>query len=193
MNIFNRILALLFLLLLLALAVGIFGLNVGLLSASAFGRASQYAPLHHALGDLGHLHPQIAKITTVAVAVVVAILAAFLLALEVRPPRREKELILSRDRQGEVAIGYSTLRKIAEKVSLGEADVSRARCRVSSRKESLWVKCDVTADPFADANHVGTEIETTLRNRLEHTVGKPVEHIRVKVELAEPGDRVRVR
>lgn len=193
MNIFNRILALLVLLLVLALAVGTFALTTGLVAAREFWRVSHYAPLHRALRDLGHLHPQTAQVITSAVAAVVAILVVVFLATEVRPRRPEKELILSRNREGEVVIGYRTLRTVAEKVALGEADVSRARCRVSSHKDSLLVRCDVTADPFANADNVGTAVETALRDRLEHTVGKPVEHIRVKVELAEPGDRVRVR
>jgi hypothetical protein len=193
MNIVNRILATILMLLLLSVTAGTLALALGLIPASTLASLPHYEPLQHSLRDLTHIHPQRAKFITIAVATVVAGLSICLLVLELRPRRRQRHLILSRNRDGMVAIGFNTLRKVAEEVSMKQADVNRARCRVDSHGDSLRVRCNITADPFADASNVGLDVETSLKSRLEHTVGRSVEQIRVKVELAKSGDKVRVR
>jgi hypothetical protein len=193
LNAFNRILGIVVLLLVLVASAGTIAVATGLLAVSTIDKIYLYPPARQALTDLAHLHPAMTQAIVVAAAVIAGIAALLLLLAEVRPPRRERSLLLSQDRDGEVKIGYDTLRKVAEEVSLSAQDVNRAHCRVGTRKRELWVRCAVTADPFADADGVGKEVESSVKERLEHTIGKTIKHVGVKVDLAKPGTRVRVR
>jgi hypothetical protein len=193
LNVFNRILGIVVLLLVLAASAGTIAVAAGLLTVSTVDRIYLYRPAHQALTDLAHLHPAMTQEIVVGAAAIAVIASLLLLIAELRPPRRERSLLLSQDRNGEVKIGYDTLRKVAEEVSMRAQDVNKARCRVGTRKQALCVRCAVTADPFADADGVGKEVESSVKERLEHTIGKTIKHVGVKVDLAKPGTRVRVR
>ena len=186
MNVFNRILGIVVLLVVLGASAGTVAVATGLLPVSSIDKVYLYPPAHQALTDLAHLHPATTQGIVVGSAVIVGVASSLLLVAELRPPRRERSLLLSQDRDGEVKIGYDTLRKVAEEVSLNAQDVNRAHCRVGTRKRELWVRCAVTADPFADADGVGKEVESSVKERLEHTIGKTIEHVGVKVDLAKP-------
>ena len=172
----------------LASSVGTIAVATTVLAVTRVATVVHYTPADRALTDLAHTQAFVA-----AGAAIVGIVALVLLIAELLPPRREKSLLLSQDRDGEVKIGFDTLRKVAEEVSLSAQDVNKVSCRVGRRKQGLWVRCAITADPFADADGVGKEVEASVRERLEHTIGRSIEHVGVKVDLAKPGARVRVR
>lgn len=193
MNIVNRILAIILLLLILAAATGTVAVASTLLPVSAVDRVISYVPLHNALTDLRNMRPQTARIITIAAAVVVGLIALLLLLVELTPGRRrERRYTVSESRDGEVTIAYSTLRKVAQGVACGVTDVNEARCEVDRRQENLRVRCKVMAAPFSDAAAIGQRVESSIRIQLQETLGKPVEHVGVSVDVAPSGTAIRV-
>ncbi|MDQ2743148.1 MAG: hypothetical protein M3Z66_12760 [Chloroflexota bacterium] len=155
MNVFIRLLAILFWLLILALSIGAVGIASGLLTVHTVDRVHFYAPLHQALADFHTRRPQWAQMAKVAAAAAIAVVALLLLLLELRPPRRERSFRLLEDQGGEVTIRYDTVRKLAEQAALDVAMVDLARCAVARHKESLQGRCRATIDRFANAELVG--------------------------------------
>jgi uncharacterized alkaline shock family protein YloU len=193
MTIFNRLFSSVILLLLLALAVGAVGLATGLLTEHSVDRVHAYPPLHQALRDLSTAHTQQARILKVVVPGVVGLIALLLLFAELRPPGRERTLRLVENQDGEVAIGYNTVRKVAELASLDISGVQRARCQVTRDKESLRVRCRATVDQYANAAVVGGQVEAAIKQHLEQTLGRPVERVSVRIERQSAKAPVRVR
>ncbi len=193
MNVFNRFLAVLFWLLVLALSVVAVGVASGLLTVHTIDRVHAYAPLHQALADFHTPRPQWAQVAKVAGAGGTAVVAFLLLMLELRPSRRERSFRLSEDRGGEVTISYDTVRKVGEQAALDVAGVESARCAVTRQKESLQVRCRATIDRFADADLVGGNVEQTIREQVEQTLGRPVERVTVRVEPQKADAPMRVR
>jgi hypothetical protein len=193
MNVFNRLLAIVFWLLVLALSVGAVGIASGLLTVHTVDRVHDYAPLHHALADFHTPHPQWAQIAKVAGAAGLAVVALVLVLLELRPPHRERSFQLLEDQGGEVTIKYTTLQKVAEQAALDVARVDSAQCTVKRQKATLQVRCRATIDRFANAELVGTAIEQTIREQVERTLGRPVERVVVRVEPQKADAPVRVR
>ncbi|MGI8825545.1 MAG: alkaline shock response membrane anchor protein AmaP [Chloroflexota bacterium] len=193
MNVFNRLLAIVFWLLVLAICIGVVGIASGLLTAHTVDRVHSYAPLHQALADFHTRRPQWAQVAKVAIGAAIGVIASLLLLLELTPARRERSFQLLEDQNGEVTIGYDTVRKVAEQAALDVAMVDSARCAVARRKESLQVRCRATIDRFANAEVVGGQIEEAIQRQVEQTVGRPVERVVVRVEPQKAGAPVRVR
>ncbi|GAC1643582.1 MAG: hypothetical protein NVS4B2_33270 [Chloroflexota bacterium] len=193
MNIVNRLLAIVFCLLVLALSLGAVGIASGLLTVHTVDRVHVYAPLHQALADFHTPRPQWAQIAKVAGAAGLAVIAFLLVLLELRPPRRDRSFQLLEDRGGEVRIGYDTVRKVAEQAALDVTSVESARCAVTRQKESLQVRCRATIDRFANAELVGGAVERTIRDQVEQTLGRPVERVIVRVEPQKADAPMRVR
>jgi len=193
MNVFNRLLAILFWLLVLGLSLGAVGIASGLLTVHTVDRVHFYAPLHQALVDFHTRRPQWAQTAKVAAAGAIAVVALLLVLLELRPPRPERSFRLREDQGGEVAIRYDAVRKVAEQAALEVAMVDSARCTVARHKESLQVRCRATIDRFANAELVAGNIEQAIRQQVEQTLGRPVERVIVRVEPQKVGAPMRVR
>jgi hypothetical protein len=193
MNVLNRLLAIVILLLILAVAVGAIGIATGLLTLHTVDRVYTYPPLHHALSDFHTSHPAETRLLKIGVAGIVGVLALLLLLAELTPPRRERTLRLVENRDGEVSIGYHTLRKVAEVASGDVSGVSRATCRVAGSKEALRVRCVATIDRYANAEAVGAQVEAAIKQQLERTLGTAVERVAVRVEPQTAKAPARVR
>lgn len=192
MNIVNRLVAIVIFLLILALAIGAIAIATTLLAVSAVDQVYAYPPLHHALTDVTALPRNIRTLITV-VSVAVAILMLLLLRLELLIHRQERTLVLSEQQGGEVTIGLDTLRKVAEQASRDIPGIDGASCHVRAPQGILRVRCHATAIPFANAAAIGDQVETAVRERLEQTLGKPVEHVKVNVDLKQSGSAVQLR
>jgi len=193
MNVFNRLLAILFWLLVLGLSIGAVGIASGLLTVHTVDRVHFYAPLHQALVDFHTRRPQWAQTAKVAAAGAIAVVALLLVLLELRLPRRERTLRLVENQDGEVAIGYNTVRKVAELASMDVSGVQRARCQIARDKESLRVRCRATVDQYANAELVGGQVEAAIKQQLEQTLGRSVERVSVRIEPQSAKAPVRVR
>jgi uncharacterized alkaline shock family protein YloU len=192
-NVFNRLLALLFFLLVAALAIGAIGIASGLLTIHSVDRVHMYPPLHHALSDFHTSHPEETRIWKVLASGAIGLLALVLVLLELTPKRKERELQLAENQDGDVAIRYSILQKIAERASMDVPGVQEAHCTVARAKDSLRVRCRVGIDRYANAEAVGTQTEAAIKQQLERTVGRPVEQVAVQVEPRPERAPIRVR
>jgi hypothetical protein len=121
------------------------------------------------------------------------ILMLLLIRLELIVPPRERTLILSEQHGGEVTVGLDTLRKVAEQASRDIPGVDGASCHLRAPRGVLRVRCRATAIPFANATTIGGQVEAAVRERLEQTVGRPVEHVTVNVDLKQSGSAVELR
>ena len=194
MNIFNRLLAIIFFLVVLALAIGTIGIVTGLMTVRAVDRVHYYAPVHRALSDLHAVHPQQPNQALVVLgAALVGVVCLLFLTFELKPPRRERRLLLEDSEDGAVTIGYKTMQKVAEQASLGVPGVDAADCAVSRQKEALTVRCKATIDRFANGEIVGSRVEDAIKRQLEQTLGLPVERVDVRVEPETASAPVRVR
>jgi len=192
MNVLNRIIGIVLFLLLLAIAVAAIAIVTGLVTATAVDQVVTYAPIHHMTTDLEALTMS-TKALVIAAAVIVGLISLWLLGLELRPPRRPRKMTLSTDSGGEVDIRHDVIRQVARQASLDVAGVEDVDIDVARRRESIRVKCRATIDRFADATAVGSQVETSIRQRLEQMLGRPVERVDVDVEPAKPGTPVHVR
>ncbi len=192
MNILNRLLAIVLLLIVLVGAAGTVAVVSTALSVSTVDQVLTYAPLHTALTDLQHVRPHMSQLLTVAIAAAVGLLALVLLVLELRAPHRERRYVVNQSRDGDVSLGYGTLRKIADGAARSVVDVNQARCDIDRRQKNLRVRCRITAAPFSEAGAVGQRVETAVRDQLETSLGNPVEHVTVTVDVAPAGTPVRV-
>lgn len=192
MTIVNRLLAIILVLLILAAAVGTIAIASTVLPVSKVDQVLSYPPLHQALSDLANLQPQGTQILTIVVAAVAGVLMLVLLVIELRPPHRERRYLVSQSHDGEVSIDYGTLRKVAEGAASSVIDVNEAHCSLDRRQEALRVRCHVTAAPFTEAASIGRQVEAAIRDQLQETLGKPVEHVTVRVDVAPAGTPIRV-
>ncbi len=192
MNVLNRLVAIIVFLLLLVLAIGTIGIVTTLLTPGTVGQISSYSPLHQSLTDLSRL-PRNIRIIIVVVSVVVGLVMALLIRTELTIPARERTLVLSEGPGGEATIGLATLGKVAEQASKDIPGVDDAKCHVTAPRGSLHVQCQATAEPNANATSIGTQIEALVRERLQETLGKPVEHVHVTVGLKKSASEVRLR
>lgn len=193
MNVLNRLIGILFFLIILILAIGTAGTITGLLTGHTVDQVYSYGPLHQSLNDLHHVQPHNTRIIAGAGAVLIAVLALLFLALELTPPRRERALTLSETIEGETTIGYDKLQKLAERASLDVAEVETAECSVRGDDGSVRVRCTATVNRFADATTVSAQVQAAIKQQLEHTLGRPVERVDVRTEPQRAGTRPRVR
>ncbi|GAC1640574.1 MAG: hypothetical protein NVS4B2_30060 [Chloroflexota bacterium] len=193
MRVFNRFLAIALFLLILALAVGAAGIATGLLTVAAVDKVHFYEPFHRMLVDFHTSHPQETRVLKVAACGVIALLSFLLVLVELTPPRRERTLRLVKNQDGDVAIGYDTVRKVAELASTEVSGVQRARCRIARDQESLQVRCVAMIDRYANAEVAGGQVEAAIKQQLERTLGRPVQRVNVRVEAQPEKNRVRLK
>lgn len=191
MTILNRILAIL--LLLLVVVAGVVAVTSALLPITTIDQVTSYAPLHNALTDLRTVQRQSTQRLIIVIAAAVGLIALLLLVVELTPGRRrERYYTVSESRESNVTIAYSTLRRVAEGAACAVVDVNTARCHLDRRQETLRIRCNVSAAPFTDAAAIGERVESAIRTRVQETLGKPVEQVRVNVDVAPPGTPIRV-
>lgn len=193
MDVLNRLMASVILLVILLLALGALGIATGLLTVQAVDSVSSYGPLHLALKDFHTAHPTEALIRKVLVAAGTAILACLLLLSELTPPRSERSLRLEGEPGSEVIVARRAVGKIAEFASMSIAGVRRARCEIHHAKTALRVQCRIAIDRHANAKAIGSQVEEVIKQQLEQAPGRPVDQVSVWVELQYTDGPARVR
>ena len=185
MTILNRLLAVLFLLLLLVGAVLTLGLVAGLLTSAQVQQVWPYAPALAVTRDLAHLS-DLARLYVLGGAAVVALLALFGLLRELTPPpRRARTLVLHDAGPGYTELSYRTLDHLAAYNLERVAGVERARARVQPRRGALEVRCQTRIGPFADAAATKPAIASAVAEQLERVTGLPVRSVRVRTVVQE--------
>ncbi len=184
-NVLNRLQALLLELVVLAAALVAAGLATGVLAVSRVHQVWPYAPVEAIAHDVAKLGP-IRTPYTVAVALIVALLALLLLVRELSPPpRRARTLLLPKGGQGRTEVSYSALDDLAAHSAESVAGIERVRARVDPGREALTVRCRALISPYAELSAAGPAIEHTVKERLERLTGMPVREVRVRATLQD--------
>ena len=190
MNVVNRLLGLLFLLLVLAAALATIGLVTDLLTVPDVRRVWAYGPVVTITHDVGHLGTDRWP-WVLGGAIVAGLIAFILLVRELTPPRRRaRVLVLPGKGPGRTEVPYSALDELAERSAREVSGVERARARVELRRRALLVRCRALVSPYVDLATTAQELQRTIAERLQHVTGLPVQ-VRTTVQEERPRRRVR--
>ena len=193
MNVLNRLLGLLFLLLVLAAALATIVLVTGLLTVPDVRQVWAYGPVVTISHDVGHLGAE-RRPWVLGGAIVAALIAFILLGRELTPPpRRARVLVLPGRGPGRTEVPYSALDELAEYSAREVSGIERVRARVEPRRRALAVRCRALVSPYADLATAGPELQRTIADRLQHVTGLPVQTVRVRTTVQEQRARRQVR
>ena len=190
MNVVNRLLGLLLLLLVLAAALATIGLVTNLLTVPEVRQVWAYGPVVTITHDVGHLGADRWP-WLLGGALVAGLLALILLVRELTPPsRRARVLVLPRPLPSRTEVPYSALDELAERSAREVSGVERVRARVELRRWALLVRCRVLVSPYADLGTIGPELQRRIAERLQHVTGLPVQ-VRTTMQEERPRRQVR--
>lgn len=129
---------------------------------------------------------------TVAIGIAGAILAALLLALEIRSlTRPAPRLVLSEGTSGRVSVTIDSLRELSTREALEIAGVRDARARVRANGTGVHIDCGVVVDGVAPLPQLAGEVQRRVATRLEHAIGEPIAAVSVAAQLTPfPSARV---
>ncbi len=182
MNVVNKMFATVMLVVLLAAAIVVFVLRVGLVSPSVIA----YGPLHRIATDLASSTESGASLVLV-IAIVVAIVALILLLAEVRP-RGARGLRIREE--GSTHYADVSPRVLADAATRyisdvkGVSSVSNVRVRVA--RGALAVSGYAVLTRFADEAATTVSIQQAVSTHLQRFTGVPVESARVEVSREAP-------
>lgn len=190
MNIINRALSTLILLVLLGAALAVLVLHARLIRPSVIA----YGPLHRLAQDLASGSESNALVVML-VAIALVILTLVALYAEMRPRRVRGLRIYEEQSANYIEV---PLRTLVDAVAIYARDLkgvsSVRRIRVSVARGVLSVSCHAILNRFADEAGTTTLIQQTVSTHLQHFTGFPVQRVRVNVSSeAESRTRVGVR
>lgn len=193
MNVLNRLLGLVLLVLLLAVAVVTLGLVTGVLTAAVVDAVWPYAPVHGITQDViglgGALHWYLLGGAIVLILLTVQGIKAELTP----PPRRARMFVVRSDGPGRTEIDYQTLDDLAGYSARRVTGVERVRARVERRRNTLAVQCRAVLSPFTDLKVTGAAIERSVTEDLSRVTGVAVGGVRVRATLRDERARRLVR
>jgi hypothetical protein len=190
MDLFNRLIVTL---LAIVLAVGgalVLGVAAGFVQPSLLNPVPDLARLAVMIQDL----PGMNTFWLSAGGGGAALTGLLLLWLELRPRRRERLLILQRDKTGEVTVSLLGLTRLADHVVGNLPDVQSVTSQVKPSKAGVAVCCRVILKPEASTPALATEIRERLSAAVMSHVGLPASVIHVHTRVGALTDtRRRVR
>lgn len=193
MNVLNRLLGLVLLVLLLAVAVVTLGLVTGVLTDAVVDTVWPYAPVHGITRDViglgGALHWYLLGGAIVLILLTVQGIKAELTP----PPRRARMFVVRSDGPGRTEIDYQTLDDLAGYSARRVTGVERVRARVERRRNTLAVQCRAVLSPFTDLKVTGAAIERSVTEDLSRVTGVAVGGVRVRATLRDERARRLVR
>lgn len=190
MDLFNRLIVTLLALVLTIGGALVVGVAAGLLQPSLFVQAPGLARLAFSIRDL----PGMDSFWAGAGGGGATLTGLLLLWLELRPRRRERLLVLQRNKSGEVTVSLLGLRRLAEHVVSSLPDVQNVTAEARSSKDGVAFCCHVLLKPEANTPALAAEIRERLSNAVMAHVGLPASiiHVHTRVgSLTEGRRRVR--
>ncbi len=193
MNVLNRLLGLVLLVLLLAVAVVTLGLVTGVLTDAVVDTVWPYAPVHGITRDViglgGALHWYLLGGAIVLILFTVQGIKAELTP----PPRRARLFVVRSGGPGRTEVDYQTLDDLAGYSARRVTGVERVRARVERRRNTLAVQCRAVLSPFTDLKATGAAIERSVTEDLSRVTGVAVGEVRVRAILRDERARRLVR
>jgi hypothetical protein len=123
-----------------------------------------------------------------------ALVGLVLLTLELRPSRRDREIVLKRDKLGAVNVSLVGLRRLAEHV-IGEIPgIQSVRSEARPTRQGVAFQCHVLVLPDANTAVLAEEIRTQVAAAVERHIGRPAApiHVHAQVGTVVPAAKKRV-
>lgn len=181
MDLLNRLIVTLLAVTLVIAGGFVVGASSGWMPATALAQAPGLARLAVSLQDL----PGMTSFWTSVGGGGSLVVGLVLLWLEVRPRRRDRLLILQRDKTGEVTVSLVGMKRLADFV-IGELPgvetvVSEAR----AARGGLQFRCNLLVKPDANAPALAEAIRARLSSAVEAHVGVPATTIHIHTRVGE--------
>jgi len=186
MIILNRVLVILFTLLVIAASSLVLAVTLALL-------APQRLPiplLSGVLEPFAALQPP-AQFVAIAIAAGLLVLALVVLIAELMLPARNKKITIKEDDLGRVTVSENGLRRLVDREAALVPGVMEVRSELSDSKQGLRVKSRVSVDPGSDAPELTDAVRDRIKGALERHLGRVAE-VAVDAQI-EPLDRKKRR
>ena len=178
MRIFNRIVAILVLLVLLATGIVVLVLQSGILPLSTIDRLTGYSPLRSVARDLAATNAPQFPFTPVIAALLV--LFALLGLLGELRPRKPSVLTLQSGEGRSTEISYRTLGEVVQESLQSLTGIEQAgKARVQERRGQLDVRCKARLGRLATAEEMVPRAKQFVSEQLQHLTGLPVRTVRL--------------
>jgi hypothetical protein len=176
-DLFNRLLATLLAILLIAGGALLLAASAGWLTPESLGQAPGLVPLVAGLREL----PGMGMFWTAAGSIAAVLAGSTLLALELRPPRAGRELLISRDKFGAVTVSMAGLRRLAEHVIRGIEGVEAVASEARRTRKGLEFHCRVAVAPEANSVQLAGEMRERLASAIQNHLGREDHPVRIDI------------
>jgi uncharacterized alkaline shock family protein YloU len=177
-NILNRVLAIVLALLVLAAAVLVLIVGVGLVSPQQIG----IPLLADVLAPFAELEPP-ELWWLIGAAALLMVLALILLVAELTPPERDHKLTVKEDELGRVTVSQSSLRKLANREAGQVPGVLESDSELDESRQGLEVRSRVSVDPSSDVPQLADQVRERVKAALERHLGREVKEVTVSAQL----------
>lgn len=188
MNIFNRLLALVFFLAVLAAAILTILLVLDVLvTPDVVRQAWPYAPVVSITRDVTRLPSNVRPIV-IGCAAAVGVLSIIALIAELRPPRRRPTgpVLLRATGPGGTEVTNAALTALAEYSAGGVPGVEGVRTRVYTYPAALDVQCRATVAPDVDLAAAGPHLAHAMADALGQATGLPMRGVHTRAVVQYP-------
>jgi hypothetical protein len=186
MNILNRVLVILFTLLVIAASSLVLAVILELVAPQRL----RVPLLSDVLEPFAEMQPP-PQTVAIAIAAGLLVLALVVLIAELTPPARDKKLTIKKDDLGRVTVSENGLRRLADREAALVPGVMEARSELYESKQGLRVKSRVSVDPGSDAPQLTDQVRDRIKGALERHFGRVAE-VAVDAQI-EPLDRKKRR
>jgi len=178
-NIFNRVLAILFGLLIVAGATYLLLVVGGWVSPEQF---SQWSPNIVAFFQKSDT---LVRIGSAVGCVFFALVGLLLLFLELRPdPHGSKRLLLKQDALGSVTVAVSGVEELVSREAGRIEGVMEVTSRIKEAKDGLHILGLISVAPEASVPDLAQEFQERIKAAVQRYVGRAVTEVRVDAQLA---------
>ncbi len=123
------------------------------------------------------------NVYTIVVAIVFALVAVRFVFYRWSSP--DPEYVVLQGDHGQIRISFDTIKQLANRTGRSIRGVQEFDTRVRNGQAGIWLSVRVKALPDLDLSRVSAEIQTAVKDYVEHTTGINVEKVIVNIaELA---------
>lgn len=179
MNTFNRLLAVLVFLVLIAVLIGAIAAMFGYSYAFFNGYLGQEIEYLNSLEGWQ-------LVVGVIVAILLILIFVFLIFLEIPRPVEEKQLLLDSGDSGGITMSRESLERYAETVGLQNSQVRDIKCQVRQTEEGLRIKSWPVLLTGTNIDNLAPEIQQNISQGVTEVTGIPVTSVEVKARYESP-------
>ncbi len=183
MNALNRVLTIIFMLVLIALVVGalaaLFGYEYGFMG-------NYLQEIRNYLGGLSGW--QVVAGTAAGIFLILVFLAILIMEFP-RGTTEESSFLLSSDDGGVVTISRDSLEKYTESVGREVAQVRDIHCHIGQGEDGFRVRCEPLLSSGTNVKDQVPQLQERVRHAVESTTGVNVANVTIKAKYESPDKR----